>query len=432
MTAVRWLAEVTGAEVDGLEVGSHTLEFRPSDPPTALRRKVGTGKISIVSGSGAASALLIFQAVFPFLLFAGGAGNGDAAGATIDRKEENEDRDQNQYSEPIELEIHGGTNVSFSPSWEYVDQVLLPALEDIFGLGPIERRLERRRWAQGSAPDAPRGTIYLNFRPIQAGQTLKPSPSSAWARASHAPNDAGARKIHHIDATVLAPASLLEPLQNALALDLETLFPGAETRFAIVEDSGHASRVYVLLVAVSETGVRWGRDFLNGRSTRGMGKKGGRGRTKKGEAKEIDPEEVAAEISQKVGRDLRAELDRGGVVDEYLQDQLVVFQALAEGQTDFTRGVGPSSSSASSSGIPAATAGGKGGMGSIERSVADMTLNEDGAKMPLKKDKKTHEPFGEGSTHTTTARWVASSLLPTAQWFNRGAVCEGAGVSFLE
>ena len=61
VTAVRWLADATGAEVDGLEVGSHTLEFRPRDPPTALRRNLGDGKISIVAGSGAASAMLIFQ-----------------------------------------------------------------------------------------------------------------------------------------------------------------------------------------------------------------------------------------------------------------------------------------------------------------------------------------------------------------------------------
>jgi RNA 3'-terminal phosphate cyclase (ATP) len=43
---------------------------------------------------------------------------------------------------------------------------------------------------------------------------------------------------------------------------------------------------------------------------------------------------------------------------------------------------------------------------------------------------KTDEPFGEGSLHSQTARWVAAELLPAAKWFNKGAAVEGVGLSF--
>ncbi|KAJ8121055.1 hypothetical protein ONZ43_g2397 [Nemania bipapillata] len=96
--------------------------------------------------SHGASALLIFQAVFPYLLFSG-----------------------NEKGDPIELEIHGSTNPSFSPSYEYLDQVLLPTLQERFGVA-VERRLKKRAWTIGPLTN---GTIWLKFQPIPPGQTLK-------------------------------------------------------------------------------------------------------------------------------------------------------------------------------------------------------------------------------------------------------------------
>jgi len=45
---------------------------------------------------------------------------------------------------------------------------------------------------------------------------------------------------------------------------------------------------------------------------------------------------------------------------------------------------------------------------------------------------RTREPFGEGSPHTTTARWVTAELLPQVKWFDRGRVCEGVGMAAPE
>src|SRR4051812_6006873 len=122
VTSIAWLAQATDAETRGLEVGSKTLEFHPlrrpwdlfpTPPENAAKATAADSTIRITASSPAASALLIFQAVLPFLLFASSA-DGEAR--------------------PIPVEIHGGTNVSFSLSYEYLDQVLLPALHTDFGI----------------------------------------------------------------------------------------------------------------------------------------------------------------------------------------------------------------------------------------------------------------------------------------------------------
>ncbi|KAI2470076.1 EPT/RTPC-like protein [Annulohypoxylon bovei var. microspora] len=360
VSAIEWLAGATGAEVEGLAIGSHTLEFRSSLPPNALKER----DFKIIAGNSASSSLLIFQAIFPFLLFAG-----------------------NESGEPIELEIHGGTNVSFSLSYEYLDQVLLPTLLDKFGI-TVERQLKKRSWAVGPQE---RGCIWLKFQPLAPGQSLK--LREPWDK----PLSAEDFRLKQVDVSILVPTFLREPLEKTLADDLAKFFPDAEINFVLFEDSGHGARLYTLLVAHSQTGLRWGRDYMYDRAS-----------------KKKNPETLSAEISRKVCKGLLEEVTIRGVVDGHLQDQLVVFQALAEGHTSFPRGDEPAEKITGS--------GDSNDLGDRDTSLKDMTLEN--------KISKTHEPFGEGSTHTTTARWVVSELLPTVQWFNKGAICNGACVSF--
>ncbi|KAI1472480.1 EPT/RTPC-like protein [Daldinia caldariorum] len=359
VAAIRWLADITGAKVEGLEVGSSSLEFCPLQAPTTLQGR----KFEIVAKSAASSTLLVFQAILPFLLFAG-----------------------SDTEEPIELEIHGGTNVSFSLSYEYFDQVLLPTLKDRFGI-TIERQLKERAWAAGPLK---KGSIWLRLQPLPPGRTLKVQES--WER----PITAEDFKLRQIDVSILVPYALQGLLQRAIVSDLGELFPNVDINFLLMEDSGHDSRIYTLLVAHSQTGLRWGRDYLYDKSR-----------------KNKTPEALSVEVSRKVCHDLHDEIEIRGVVDEYLQDQLVVFQALADGRTSFPRSAAPVDLEDRAPDIS-----------DLETSLEDLKLDK-----KMMKD-KTHKPFGDGSMHTTTARWVASELLPTAQWFNKGAIVDGAAVSF--
>ncbi|KAK7962577.1 uncharacterized protein PG986_003402 [Apiospora aurea] len=387
VTSIKWLAKATGAEVEGLSVGSHTLEFRPSLTPPQAMASAEQRKLTIAADSAAASTLLIFQAVLPYLLFAAG---GDGA--------------------PIELEIHGGTNVSFSLSYEYLDQVLLPTLEARWVGVRVERRLLQRSWSTGSTR---KGSIWFRIHALPLGQTLKLKEAEPKDSSSTSASRDDEFTIKRIDVNILTPTTLHAPLQDALARDLDTLFPGAEVNFKVVEESGHDARMYVLLVAHNTTddtsspsSRRWGRDYMYA-----------------SKRKNKSPTTLSSEISRHVSKQLYQEVAlRRGAVDEYLQDQLVIFQALAEGHTSFPRAdedyeEEPSGNSWSSS-------------ADVDGVDAALRVLDLAAEKKLKRDKRTAEPFGDGSMHTKTARWVTSEILPGVKWFNRGGVCEGVGISF--
>lgn len=526
VSSIEWLAQATDAEVRGLSVGSHTLEFRPRRKPSELAGR----SFKIRADSAAASTLLIFQAVFPFLLFAGGNGtsptkrdlNGEqpvisiastnddfltgaaaaAAAAATEEKggaagEDNTTpatavsgagavvatRAPGEPYAPIDLEISGGTNVSWSPSFEYLDQVLLPALESAFGGGSsnssswrVERRLLARGWSAGKPS---RGSIALRIHPLRCGETLRPRDTGGKKKNNASKRSGSGRNrltpapeehdITAIDVSMVVPADMHGPLAAALVADLGELFPEVDAddiHLKLVEDSGADARVYVLLVARSAT-LRWGRDILTSMpkpsASKGGGssskissnKKGGAAAAAKGGNKSGSggggngPAAVSADVSRKVTKSLYDEVMEGGAVDEFLQDQLVVFQALAEGLTSFPRGGSSSSSSGSAEddgyddshdeddsgdGNDSGHDDEKGDRGEekLEAAMEDLAIvdkDKDKKQQPrLRRDKKTHKPFGEGSTHTTTARWVAAEMLPAAKWFNDGRVCEGVAM----
>jgi RNA 3'-terminal phosphate cyclase (ATP) len=311
--------------------------------------------MTISADSGAASTLLIFQAILPFLLFAA-----------------------NENNDPIKLNLSGGTNVSFSLSWEYLSQVLLPTLKTKFGV-TVHGKLERRGWSMGPAS---RGMISLEIQPIELGGQLKPNLPD---RNYNIPQDF---EIKDVDVSIIVPSQLLKEMEDVLSSDISTLFPGAVIDFVVVEDSGHDSRIYVLLVARSQTGLLWGRDILFNQS-------------RKGKSNTV----LAKLVSRKVCRDLHQEVSKRNIADEFLEDQLIVFQALAKGQTRLS------------------------GEESLQVSKSDLRQGANDAQMIDKLRKENaNEPFGQGSTHAQTARWVTAELLPKIKWFNKGSICEGVGV----
>lgn len=329
VSCIRTLADATDAEVTGCQIGSKTFQFKAKRPPSEI-----VNRNIKVRADSAASVLLVFQATLPFLLFAG-----------------------DQEGSPIALTIQGGTNVSFSPSFEYLDQVLLPSLGRL-GV-KVERKLEYRGWSHGSREI---GSIKFSITPLLPGQTLK---APTW------PSEPGT--ITKIDVSLVVPKNLQQLLQKSLLFELDLVFPGVEVNFVVIDDSRHKARMYTLLVAHTANGLRFGRDWLYD-----------------WKSKDKTSDQLSTEISQRVADELDAEIRKGGLVDEYLQDQLIVFQALAEGKSSIS--------------------------GTLEARTSDREHVD-----------RTDKPFGDRSLHTTTARWVASELLPQVKWIDGGRICEGAG-----
>ncbi|KAH7161301.1 RNA 3'-terminal phosphate cyclase/enolpyruvate transferase [Dactylonectria macrodidyma] len=352
VTSIRWLAEATDAEVEGLSVGSKTISFFPRRAPSELVQR----NIKISADSGAASTLLILQAIFPFLLFSG-----------------------NHNGDPVELEVSGGTNVSFSLSYDYLDLVLLPVLEERFGI-QVERRLIRRGWSLGPPS---KGSFWMKIRPLSVGGQLQ-------FKAAAPRTTPGPYEVTNVDVTMVVPGTVHEGLQNALVKDLDLLFPGANVDFKLVEDSHLETRWYILLVAHSKDGRRFGKDYLGSMP-------------KKGKMRGL----FTAQVSDKLCRGLFEEVNHGGEVDEHLQDQLICFQALCNGYSSFPRGDSPDEAS----------------LGVVIDALGNLDIRD--ARM---RKEKNHEPFGHGSLHTRTARFVVSELLPAVEFYNKGDLVKGSGL----
>ncbi|QYT04532.1 RNA 3'-terminal-phosphate cyclase (ATP) [Trichoderma simmonsii] len=356
VAAIEWLAKVTEADVEGLSVGSKTVRFTPTRPPTELFQR----NISIRTESGAASTMLVLQAMLPFLLFA-----------------------SSDTNEPIVVELSGGTNVAFSPSYEYFDQVLAPTLEERFGIH-IERQLKSRGWSLGPLS---RGSIWLRLHPIPKGEKLKFVPPPPYSFPA-------SFEVKSVDVSIITPMHSHDKLQETVAENIGALWPDAEINIKFVEDSSSNARWSVLLVAHSADGIRWAKDVLTSapKNTKGY-------------------DRFISLLCKKLCKDLYNEVSLGGVVDEHLQDQLICFQALCDGPSSFPRGDEPANESLD------------GPLGPLIDAMGELNVGE-GSRM---RREKTAGPFGHGSTHAKTARWVVGELLPRAEFYNKGDLVKGVG-----
>ncbi|KAF8463880.1 RNA 3'-terminal phosphate cyclase-domain-containing protein [Kalaharituber pfeilii] len=438
-------------------------------------------EISIEIG-GVGSVMLVLQAVLPVLMF-NAAKYPPYNNITINNAE--------NATPPLSLIIIGGTNVSFSPSYEYVKLILLPTLVDIVGLPRgLDAHLERRAWA-GSMQV---GTVRVDVIPLKKGEGVKGfeikrngervrkvSITFVVPTEEEVPvwQDIGKGIVGGIewgkfgiengndivkDVSELKIGDQVKDLQEG-ERDTATICPPREVEVEITSLSGatlpktrraaglggaNARNYYVLVHTTSwPSGYRMGydklytassRELLPGNvdpvhgtlSDRSKGRKGKGGKTKKDKAHgkdkvfsykdgeeanentadgtsgtHIDPNNKpllnSARLAQNLFREpvgrLNAAWKRGDVIDEYLQDQLVLWQAVATGRSWVE--------------------------GKVKEDVLHGEEGEEGEEVYVDEEGKK---WGVGSLHTKTARWVAQEIAG-AEWDGEGLEgCWGVGL----
>lgn len=320
LTCVNWLSKARDARTVGAEKKSQELEFWPSIKDTNHREvfwtKEARKRIIDINIGTPGSMTLTVQAVLPYIIFA--ASEAEAESVNV----------KNNAPGTIELRIIGGTNVSHSPSVEYLDQVMFPILSAHVlprELPPLRMEVSKRCWAIGPNNSLGKATFWIPAMPFGS------------AIPAFEMKDRG--EITKICASIIVPEVEISKFKKAL-IDEDI---GTELEIIIEEDSGHLKRFYLLLVAHTSNGYRLGRDLLYNRF----------------DHKKMAPEsETATYMVETCLKALKKEIEHGGCVDEFMQDELVVFQALASGRSFVYAGRG------------------------VE----------------------------EGSLHTQTARWVAETL----------------------
>ena len=187
------------------------------------------------------------------------------------------------------------------------------------------------------------GSVTFDIVPLRAGQALQ---------AFHLRDRGDLVRVH---ASVIAPNSdMLDRVKASVLEVLRKEYEGTDITFPVTDLSGHRARLYLLLVAETSNGYRLGRDWLFD-----------------WKVDHTKPQRAVDALVGKVTGDLRNELSHGGCVDEFLQDQLTVFQALTVG--------------------------------------------------------KSTVQGGKESLHTETARWVCEKILRVS--FDEQGHCEGVGLT---
>jgi len=330
LECVKWLASATNANTEGMTEGSSELRFQPQ--PTdhvSLWTDIRSGgrlvrQEATIRLTTPGSIYLILQALLPYILF----------GPCLQAEDEH-------LPIPIRLTVIGGTNVSTSPSHEYTAQVLLPTLANHLKVLDLKATLHKRGWSSAGSTEL--GEVQFDVTPLRRGSAMDAFVVT------------GRGKLTGFDVTVIAhPLELREEIMYTMLTTLAKQWPDVEANVAIDEDSGKRYRVYALVVAKFGSGDRLhrlGRDCLYDGRSRSKG--------------------LAKEIVETTLKGIREEIAHGGCIDEHMQDQLVVFQALSAGSSRIDRG------------------------------------------------------FADHSLHAQTARWVATQFLPSVSF--EGDSCKGIG-----
>ncbi|KAK5115679.1 hypothetical protein LTR62_000768 [Meristemomyces frigidus] len=327
LASVDWLAQACNANVEGSVKGSRKLVFEPGrgkgracDVSASFKkmtladgRRVWEARIDIGT---AGSTGLALQAVLPFILFTKLPPSGSAT---------------EEETLPIHLTLSGGTNVSGSPSYEYISQVLLPTLYAI-GLPDMKTTLLKRGWSQGGTSI---GSFTLEI-PARKDVMLPAFRLTSTHRQLCIPT--------HLRATFIAPSSCHEQLKSTLVPFIRTAWPapagGSPIPITIAcEDSKHDKRLYLLLVATvpnrdydkNDGALSAPKEYLLASDWLYERKID---RVNLGQSHE---EAVAAMVHAVFAR-LDAEWKSGAWVDEHLRDQLIIFQALAQGKSEVCPG----------------------------------------------------------------------------------------------
>jgi RNA 3'-terminal phosphate cyclase (ATP) len=277
LTSASWLGTACNARISGAHLKSRELTFTPHPTET-----LDLGREIRITQNTPGAITLVLQAILPFLVF-----SASSSSAT-----------------PIRIRISGGTNVSNSPSFDYIHAVLFPMLA-LIGLPRMTAHLDARGWSQGAAGI---GSVSVTLTVLDG----KLPTFDLTERG----------EVVGVEVVVVAPRDTERAFRDEVERMMEvrgarffnsTTTPEYDVSF---EPSYHEKRYYVLLVATTSTGIKLGRDWLYDRTVR------------PGHMERIVPS-----MLKKVSDDLIGEIEHGGCVDEWMRDQLVVFQALAEGRS---------------------------------------------------------------------------------------------------
>jgi len=198
----------------------------------------------------------------------------------------------------VKVEFRGGTNVPKSPQFEYLTRIFAPLAKEYFGID-MKIDLISRGFARGG------GIVSLEVNPIKY---LKPINLIQFGR------------LKSFLITVIVSGDISKETGQRVGQKAYTVLKEAYEKEVyyevevLKEGKAVGNGIGVIIVAKSSTGCLLGTSALGGRN--------------------ITAEKVGKEAAAKMIHNLT----KGGCVDDHLQDQLILYCALAKGTSSFRSG----------------------------------------------------------------------------------------------
>ncbi|ALC48693.1 CG4061 [Drosophila busckii] len=253
---VNLLRDIAKADVTGNKLLSTELEFTPHKITSAMYK---------MDTRTAASITLIYQMIMPVLLFGGS---------------------------PSRVDVIGGTNVSFSPQVEYMQQVLQPTLKRL-GVNFDLKVLHYGFYPRGS------GRCLLDIEPLRMLKAVELTDFGKFKTVQGLTYYAGR-----------LPKCIAFDIQHSAEREMHRLWPGHECNIQVhkhMPDKARDNGAGLILVAETSTGITLG--------AAGLGEKN------------IDGHFIGSNVSCELAGYIKHEI----CVDAHMQDQLIIYMALAQG-----------------------------------------------------------------------------------------------------
>jgi RNA 3'-terminal phosphate cyclase (ATP) len=276
VTGLRLACQVSGGQLTGDQLNSLEISYQSTASTAAAAADPSERHLKGDIGT-AGSICLLLQAALPCALLS-------SAG-------------------PCRLVLKGGTNATMAPQYDYWEQVFWPTLRDQCRLDPdqVQATVVRRGYF-------PRGGGEVNIRIEPCRRPLRPIQLTARGdvceiriRAFHAGN---------------LPRHLAQEMADAAhkyLVERVTKVPDYHVQ-VVMERQAVGSGLGILIVAKTTTGCLLAGSALS------------------------SPKKAAGRVGIEAAAELYATLQDGGCVDEWLQDQLIIFMALAEGSSEMLTG----------------------------------------------------------------------------------------------
>jgi RNA 3'-terminal phosphate cyclase (ATP) len=281
VTGVRLISQLCGGQLKGDEMGSQALSYTPHPQQQHRQQDTGSNSTTFVGDTKTAGSIcLMLQAALPCALF--------------------------RRTNPCELILKGGTNASMAPQYDYWERVFWPMIQTSFQLPHIQYSVpcrgyfprgggQVRLWITPSYTSEERTTIMPPLHLTERGDVCELS-----IRSHHAGN---------------VPRHVASDMAHAAQTVWHQTFPTIVPTVEIVtEPHAHGSGSGIIVVAKTSTGCRLAGSALGSPKTR------------------------ANQVGHEATNELLQALQDGGCVDDWLQDQIILYMALAGGVSELVTG----------------------------------------------------------------------------------------------